>query len=133
MLVLTRKTDEQIVIGDDIKITLIRVRGNTVRLGIEAPRDVRILRGELEPEEGDDDEAPEDREEAFAHPTDNRHIHSTVSSGRPSGTESAGADRKSVNRIAAPHSPKVYVGRVRRDGSRPELSRTPLSAFVSAS
>ncbi len=48
MLVLTRKTDEQILIGDNIKITLVRVRGNSVRIGIEAPRDVRIVRGELE-------------------------------------------------------------------------------------
>jgi carbon storage regulator CsrA len=49
MLVLTRKIDEQIVIGDNIKITVIKVRNNQVRLGISAPRDVRVLRGELEP------------------------------------------------------------------------------------
>ncbi len=48
MLVLTRKADEQILIGDNIKITLVRVRGNAVRIGIDAPRDVRIVRGELE-------------------------------------------------------------------------------------
>ena len=48
MLVLTRKADEQILIGDDIKITLVRVRGNSVRLGIDAPRDVRIVRAELD-------------------------------------------------------------------------------------
>lgn len=47
MLVLTRKLDEQIVIGEDIKVTLLRVRGNTVRIGIEAPRDVRVVRGEI--------------------------------------------------------------------------------------
>lgn len=51
MLVLTRKIDEQIVIGDNIKITVIKVRNNQVRLGISAPRDVRVLRGELEPKE----------------------------------------------------------------------------------
>ena len=48
MLVLTRKTDQQIMIGDDIKITLLRIRPNSVRVGIEAPRNIRILRGELE-------------------------------------------------------------------------------------
>ena len=48
MLVLTRKLQEEILIGDNIKVTLMRVRGNTVRIGIEAPRDVRIVRGELE-------------------------------------------------------------------------------------
>ncbi len=47
MLVLTRKANEQILIGDDIKITLVRVRGNSVRIGIEAPREVRVVRGEL--------------------------------------------------------------------------------------
>jgi carbon storage regulator CsrA len=48
MLVLTRKLDEAIRIGDDIKITVIRVKGNTVRLGIEAPRSVRVVRDELD-------------------------------------------------------------------------------------
>ena len=47
MLVLTRKQQEQIQIGDNIKITLIRVKGRTVRLGIEAPSGVRVLRTEL--------------------------------------------------------------------------------------
>ncbi len=48
MLVLTRKIDEAIRIGDDIKITVLRVKGNTVRIGIEAPREVRVVRGELD-------------------------------------------------------------------------------------
>lgn len=48
MLVLTRKADEQILIGDDIKITLVKVRGGSVRIGIDAPKQVRIVRGELE-------------------------------------------------------------------------------------
>ena len=39
MLVLSRKQHQDIVIGDDIKITVLKVKGNTVRLGIEAPRD----------------------------------------------------------------------------------------------
>jgi len=48
MLVLTRKIDEQIKIGDDITITIIKLRNNQIRIGIDAPRDVRVLRGELE-------------------------------------------------------------------------------------
>lgn len=52
MLVLTRKLQEQIVIGDNIKVTVLRVKGNTVRLGIEAPRQVRVVRAELPLEEG---------------------------------------------------------------------------------
>jgi carbon storage regulator CsrA len=50
MLVLTRKQDQEILIGDQIKITVLKARGNTVRLGIEAPRDIKVVRGELEPE-----------------------------------------------------------------------------------
>jgi carbon storage regulator CsrA len=47
MLVLTRKLNQRVQIGDDITITVLRVKGNTVRLGIEAPRGVRVLRAEL--------------------------------------------------------------------------------------
>ena len=49
MLVLTRRIGERISIGDNIEIVVRRVAGNRVTLGIEAPRDVRILRSELEP------------------------------------------------------------------------------------
>jgi len=47
MLVLTRKQNEKICIGDSIVITVVRMKGKGVRLGIEAPSDVNILRGEL--------------------------------------------------------------------------------------
>ncbi|OAI48449.1 hypothetical protein AYO44_06960 [Planctomycetaceae bacterium SCGC AG-212-F19] len=48
MLVLTRKLGESIVIADDIKVTVLEVVGNHIRLGFEAPKNVRILRAELE-------------------------------------------------------------------------------------
>lgn len=48
MLVLSRKLNEKITIGENITITVVRVSGNTIRLGIDAPRDVRVVRGELE-------------------------------------------------------------------------------------
>ena len=47
MLVLTRKHKEQIQIGDAITVTVLRVKGKSVRIGIEAPQDVRIVRTEL--------------------------------------------------------------------------------------
>lgn len=47
MLVLSRKQDQQIKIGDQVTVTILRVKGNTVRIGIQAPRDVRVVRGEL--------------------------------------------------------------------------------------
>ena len=47
MLVLSRKIGESIVIGDSIVVTVTRVAGNRLTLGIDAPGDVRILRSEL--------------------------------------------------------------------------------------
>ncbi|MFS0575534.1 carbon storage regulator CsrA [Sporosarcina sp. 179-K 3D1 HS] len=47
MLVLSRKANDTIQIGDDIEIRILEVRGDTVRIGIEAPKSVDILRGEL--------------------------------------------------------------------------------------
>jgi len=54
MLVLTRKQNEKVCIGDSITITVLRMKGKAVRLGIEAPRDVNVLRGELVFESSDD-------------------------------------------------------------------------------
>ena len=50
MLILTRKRSETIQIGDDILIKVIKTGRNTVKLGIEAPSEVRVLRGELSAE-----------------------------------------------------------------------------------
>lgn len=47
MLVITRKKGESILIGDDIEITLVKVEDGTVKVAIDAPKSVRILRKEL--------------------------------------------------------------------------------------
>jgi carbon storage regulator len=47
MLVLTRRLDEAIVINGDIRVTVVSIRGDTVRLGITAPKDVRVDRQEI--------------------------------------------------------------------------------------
>ena len=47
MLVLSRKKNESIVINDDIVVTIVEIRGDKVRLGIEAPRDVPVHRREV--------------------------------------------------------------------------------------
>ena len=47
MLVLTRKLGEGIVIGDDVTITIVEMKGGTVRIGIDAPRDRKIYRQEV--------------------------------------------------------------------------------------
>jgi carbon storage regulator CsrA len=49
MLVLSRKASQQVIIGTDIRITVVRIDRNQVRLGIEAPSGVAILRDELTP------------------------------------------------------------------------------------
>jgi len=47
MLVLSRRTGESVVIGDDVVITVLEVRGDVVRIGIDAPRTVAVHRAEL--------------------------------------------------------------------------------------
>lgn len=47
MLVLTRRTQQSIVIGDGIVVTVLDIRGDQIRLGIRAPRDVPVYREEL--------------------------------------------------------------------------------------
>ena len=47
MLILTRKVGESVLIGDDISITVLSVRGNQVKLGVEAPKEVSVHREEI--------------------------------------------------------------------------------------
>ncbi len=47
MLVLTRKSNQSIMIGDDVEITVLSVMGDKVRIGIKAPRDVPVFRQEV--------------------------------------------------------------------------------------
>lgn len=62
MLVLTRKLLETLYIGDDVKVTVVRLEGNQVRLGIEAPRHIPVVRAELvesaDAERDEDDPTP---------------------------------------------------------------------------
>ncbi|HTX72227.1 MAG TPA: carbon storage regulator CsrA [Rectinemataceae bacterium] len=47
MLILSRRVNERIVIGDDIVVSVVEVRGDQVKLGIEAPREVKVFRQEV--------------------------------------------------------------------------------------
>ncbi|HSO97415.1 MAG TPA: carbon storage regulator CsrA [Solirubrobacteraceae bacterium] len=47
MLVLTRKTNQSIMIGDDIEVSVLAIMGEKVRIGIQAPRDVPVFRQEV--------------------------------------------------------------------------------------
>ncbi len=63
MLVLSRKESERICLGDSIVITVVRVAKDRVRIGIEAPSDIHVLRGELATKEFET-EIPFSRREA---------------------------------------------------------------------
>jgi len=62
MLILTRKKNETIQIGDQVAIKIIRVSGNKVRLGVIAPKETRVLRIELR---NDDLDVSDDKEESL--------------------------------------------------------------------
>ena len=122
MLVLSRKVDQQIMIGDDIQLTVVRLDGNRVRIGISAPRDVRILRGELAAKESVEIELSE-REFAFAH------------------QEACDKIAKGKQRLLDSTEPRVFSGSVATNGSKVKLNASspdgtksaPLASFVSAS
>ena len=59
MLVLSRRQSERIRLGDSIVVTVIRVAGDKVRLGIEAPQSVVVLRDELQPRNTPDLPSPQ--------------------------------------------------------------------------
>ena len=59
MLVLSRRESERIKLGDSIVVTVVRVTGDRVRLGIEAPADILVLRGELAAEKAPHPALPE--------------------------------------------------------------------------
>lgn len=97
MLVLSRKQDQEILIGDQIKITILKTRGNTVRLGIEAPREVKVVRGELEPETGQRDDHEDDGAEF------------TIVFNSDSETESESADNQCVQFTSNQPSPRTQT------------------------
>ena len=72
MLVLTRKTNQSIMIGDDVEITVLAVSRDKIRLGINAPRDVPVFRKEvylsIKGDEDSDDDPRTAADRAFGSP-----------------------------------------------------------------
>jgi carbon storage regulator len=70
MLVLTRKTNQSIMIGDNIEVSLLAIMGEKVRIGIQAPRDVPVFRKEvyveIQQEQSDNSQDPKIRDEVNA-------------------------------------------------------------------
>jgi carbon storage regulator len=64
MLVLTRKSNQSIMIGDDIEVSVLAIMGEKVRIGIEAPRSIPVFRKEVYLEIQQDSSAPEEDRKA---------------------------------------------------------------------
>lgn len=134
MLVLTRKTKQQIRIGDNVTITILMVKGQTVRVGIEAPNEVRVLRAELPVFE--DGPALSIKNE----PTVTPHRRaSKMSICEPSSTPQTGCDPRMPSRTQPTNVPRAEW-RSRLPGpsdaskmcNRERLGSGPLSAMVSS-
>ena len=66
MLILTRKVNESLIIGDDVRLTILGIKGNQIRVGIDAPSHVSIHREEIYlriQEEGNDQSMPAELKE----------------------------------------------------------------------
>jgi carbon storage regulator CsrA len=123
MLVLTRKLQQQIKIGERITVTILRVRGNTVRVGIDAPRDVRVVRGEL-PKSRQPAEATELTPEAVAADAGQPLGEAEELDGASAGPDASGSDAQYASPASAAHLPlrRIY----NRQGA------APLKKIVSA-
>ena len=62
MLILPRRVGESLMVGDDITVTVLGVKGNQVRIGVNAPRDVAVHREEIYERIHEDDKKPPGKE-----------------------------------------------------------------------
>jgi len=152
MLVLSRKMNEQIIIGDNVKITICRIKGNAISIGIEAPREVPVVRGELLAKrraaletdivDASESAARQDASRPFAN-SQTTSLTEVNSAKRAARAKRKASGHAPVNRLDADREPVVFVGKVGVDGSnaglRPLVAErnpncpAPLAHFVAAS
>ena len=102
MLVLSRKPGQRIQIGNDITVTIVKTRGRAVRLGIDAPRHVRIVRNELPPlaDRTPAEQFPDTSNRPNGAADQSRKISSaTFSTPQPDRSQIHSPDRRSMSRI----------------------------------
>ena len=119
MLVLTRKLQQQIKIGEQITVTILRVKGNTVRVGVEAPREVRVVRGEL-PKTGEAAEEAPTTVAADAQPI-------AASEKSSAGAEAATPDSQAAEPVASPSPAHLPLLRIKN-----RYGKAPLKRVVAA-
>ena len=108
MLVLTRKLMEKLFIGDDICVTVVRLEGGQVRLGIDAPRDITVVRAELVPE----------RQSGSPRGSHGQHHHSTNAAATPNGPAAAGPNVPRPDGVVRIPTESHGTGNRRRGPSR---------------
>lgn len=126
MLVLTRKINQQIRLNDDITITVLRAKGNSIRIGIDAPRSVRVVRGELELHVGSEPATEALQLEATDEEASERAA--DAPSATPVPTEPSVYSMRAAEPLSGPARPSA----ARPSGVRPTAARpgAPLSAFL---
>ncbi|REK12411.1 MAG: carbon storage regulator [Planctomycetota bacterium] len=106
MLVLTRKAKQQIQIGPNITVTILQIKGQAVRVGIEAPKDVTVLRTELAEKLAERQFDP-----ALSAAAEKRNEESEISSG-PANEQKGGRANNSANGSLRCRAPRVDVAPV---------------------
>jgi carbon storage regulator CsrA len=129
MLVLTRKTQEKIQIGDNITITIVRVKGQSVRVGIEAPQDVRVIRGELTVGQS----KPKRAAQANSAENANAPADAAASSQRPCCQSSSASGRQLAETVLASSSCSTDRRRAPGAGLAPLIRRSRLAPASLAS
>lgn len=131
MLVLSRKAREQIQIGDEVVVTILQVKGQSVRIGIEAPKNVRVLRSELPRHETATNAAETDA--ANQGPTTKmktRSTRATLHGAHPGESSDGHGSSPLASRLDARRSPRLSMPESMRSTQRIEVSTVRFDAAV---